>query len=140
MYTVSTVQEQVYEERKRISTPKDVQVLMTEHFDPHKERFYVLLLNTKNELLKVDLVSVGSLNASIAHPREILKSAILESAASIILVHNHPTGDPTPSNEDVEFSRRMAKCCELMGIALLDHVIVGNGTGCFASLKEKGVF
>jgi DNA repair protein RadC len=103
-----------------------------------REHFYAVLLNTKNEVLALELVSVGSLNASIVHPREILKPAILASAASIVLVHNHPSGDPTPSAEDVEFTRRFAKCGELIGIQLLDHVIIGDGH--YRSLKEAGVF
>jgi DNA repair protein RadC len=103
-----------------------------------REHFYALLLNTKNEVLAMELVSVGSLNASIVHPREVLKPAILASAASIVLVHNHPSGDPAPSREDVEFTRRFAQCGELMGIELLDHVVVGEDG--FQSLKENGSF
>ncbi len=106
------------------------------HYD--REHFKAALLNTKNQVLKVVTVSIGSLNASIVHPREILKPAISASAASIILVHNHPTGDPAPSKEDVEFTRRFAKCGELIGIQLLDHVIIGCGR--YESLKEAGVF
>ena len=82
--------------------------------------------------------SIGSLNAPIIHPREILKPAILASAACIILVHNHPTGDPAPSTEDVEFTRRFGKCGELIGITLLDHVIIGDDR--YYSLKETGTF
>ena len=82
--------------------------------------------------------SIGSLNAPIIHPREILKPAILASAACIILVHNHPTGHPAPSKEDVKFTRRFAKCGELIGINLLDHVIIGADT--YQSLKESGAF
>ena len=106
------------------------------HYD--KEHFKAALLDTKNQILKIVTVSIGSLNASIVHPREILKPAISASAASIILVHNHPTGDPAPSREDIEFTKRFAKCGELMGIQLLDHVIVGSGR--YQSLKESGVF
>ena len=106
------------------------------HYD--REHFKAALLNTKNQVLKIVTVSIGSLNASIVHPREILKPAICASAASIILVHNHPTGDPAPSTEDVEFTRRFAKCGELIGIQLLDHVIIGSGR--YQSLKEAGVF
>jgi DNA repair protein RadC len=106
------------------------------HYD--REHFKAALLNTKNQVLKIVTVSIGSLNASIVHPREILKPAISASAASIILVHNHPTGDPAPSREDVEFTRRFAKCGDLIGIQLLDHVIIGSGR--FQSLKEAGVF
>jgi DNA repair protein RadC len=103
-----------------------------------REHIYALLLNTKNVLISVELISIGSLNATIIHPREILKPAIIASAASIILVHNHPTGDPTPSREDVEFTRRFDKCGKLIGIDLLDHIVIGNGH--FYSLKEHGSF
>ncbi|UCG53080.1 MAG: DNA repair protein RadC [Candidatus Latescibacterota bacterium] len=106
------------------------------HYD--REHFKAALLDTKNQILRIVTVSIGSLNASIVHPREILKPAIAASAASIILVHNHPTGDPSPSKEDVEFTRRFAKCGELMGIQLLDHIIIGSGR--YQSLKESGVF
>lgn len=122
-----------------VSGPSEVATLFMDemkHYD--KEHFKAALLNTKNQILKVVTVSIGSLNASVVHPREILKPAISASAASIILVHNHPTGDPAPSKEDVEFTRRFAKCGELIGIQLLDHVIIGSGG--YRSLKEAGVF
>jgi DNA repair protein RadC len=106
------------------------------HYD--REHFKAAFLNTKNQILRIVTVSIGSLNASIVHPREIFKPAISASAASIILVHNHPTGDPSPSKEDVEFTRRFAKCGDLMGIQLLDHIIIGSGR--YRSLKESGVF
>ncbi len=122
-----------------IRGPEDIAGIFMEemkHLD--REHFKAALLNTKNRILKVVTVSIGSLNASIVHPREILKPAISASAASIVLVHNHPTGDPTPSQEDVEFTRRFAKCGDLIGIKLLDHVIIGAGR--YRSLKETGVF
>lgn len=122
-----------------IKTPRDIaRIFMDEmkHFD--REHFKAAYLNTKNQVLKIVTVSIGSLNASIVHPREILKPAISASAASIILVHNHPTGDPTPSREDIEFTNRFAKCGELIGIELLDHVIIGAGK--YKSLKEGGFF
>lgn len=122
-----------------IRGPGDVAALFMDemrHFD--KEHFRAALLNTKNRILRVVTVSIGSLNASIVHPREILKPAISASAASIILIHNHPTGDPTPSNEDIEFTKRFAKCGELIGIQLLDHIIIGAGR--YQSLKESGAF
>lgn len=122
-----------------IHGPGDVaQLFMEEMRHLDREHFRAALLNTKNQILKVVTVSIGSLNASIVHPREILKPAIMASAASIILVHNHPTGDPTPSREDVEFTRRFAKCGELLGIQLLDHIVIGAGR--FNSLKEAGAF
>jgi DNA repair protein RadC len=99
-----------------------------------REVFFCLLLNTKNRVKRIHVISIGSLNASIVHPREILRPAIKYAAASIVLAHNHPTGDPAPSREDIQFTCRMGKCCELMGIELLDHVILGSRR--FYSLKE----
>jgi len=122
-----------------IKAPKDVARLFMDemkHYD--REHFKAAFLNTKNQIIKVVTVSIGSLNASIVHPREILKPAIAASAASIVLVHNHPTGDPSPSREDVEFTRRFARCGELIGIELLDHIVIGADR--FQSLKETGYF
>ncbi len=122
-----------------VKTPGDVaRIFMDEmkHYD--KEYFKAAFLNTKNQIIKVVTVSIGSLNASIVHPREILKPAISASAASIILIHNHPTGDPAPSREDIEFTKRFAGCGELIGIELLDHIIIGSER--FQSLKEGGYF
>lgn len=122
-----------------VRSPGDVaRVFMDEmkHYD--KEHFKAAFLNTKNQIIRTVTVSIGSLNASIVHPREILKPAISASAASIVLVHNHPTGDPTPSREDIEFTRRFARCGELIGIDLLDHVIIGADR--WESLKEGGYF
>ena len=122
-----------------IKAPQDIARLFMDemrHYD--REHFKAAFLNTKNQLIKTVTVSIGSLNASIVHPREILKPAISTSAASIVLVHNHPTGDPTPSKEDIDFTSRFAKCGELIGIELLDHVVIGAGR--YYSLKEGGYF
>ncbi|MBI4720628.1 MAG: DNA repair protein RadC [Chitinivibrionia bacterium] len=122
-----------------IRSPRDIAKIFLDEMKYYdKEYFKAAYLNTKNSILKVETISIGSLNASIVHPREILKPAISVSAASIVLVHNHPTGDPTPSKEDIEFTRRFAQCGELIGIELLDHVIIGAGT--YRSLKELGTF
>jgi DNA repair protein RadC len=91
-----------------------------------KEHFIALHLSSKNRLLCLEIVSVGSLNASIVHPREVYKSALLSSAAAIVFVHNHPSGDPTPSREDIELTARLKEASELLGIRLLDHVIIGT--------------
>jgi len=124
---------------RRVKTPQDIaRVFMDEMKHHDREHFLAAFLNTKNQIIRVETVSIGSLNASIVHPREILKPAISASAASIILIHNHPTGDPSPSREDIEFTRRFAKCGELIGIELLDHVIIGAGR--YQSLKEAGHF
>ncbi|HET6349472.1 MAG TPA: DNA repair protein RadC [Candidatus Krumholzibacteria bacterium] len=122
-----------------IRAPRDIaRMFMDEMKDYDREHFKAAFLNTKNRVIRVVTVSIGSLNASIVHPREILKPAIAASAASIILVHNHPTGDPTPSREDIEFTRRFAKCGDLIGIELLDHIVIGSDR--FQSLKEAGYF
>lgn len=91
-----------------------------------KEHFLALHLDGKNKLVCIDHISAGSLSASIVHPREVFKSVLLSSASSIILVHNHPSGDTTPSREDLEITRRLKEGADLLGIRLLDHVIIGD--------------
>ena len=92
-----------------------------------KEMFVTLHLDGKNRILCMDQVSIGSLNQSIVHPREVFKTACLSNAAAIILVHQHPTGDPAPSSEDIAITRRLKEAGEIMGIKVLDHIIVGDG-------------
>jgi DNA repair protein RadC len=103
--------------------------------DLKKEQFRVLLLDTKNKIIKDELISQGSLNSSLVHPREVINPAIRSSAASVIFLHNHPSGDPEPSMDDIEVTRRLCKTCDIVGIAVLDHIIVGHG-GYF-SFKQK---
>lgn len=91
-----------------------------------KEYFFTLHLDGKNRIVCIDQVSVGSLNQSIVHPREVFKTALLSSAAALILIHNHPTGDPTPSREDLEITRRLREAGEILGIKILDHIIIGD--------------
>lgn len=93
-----------------------------------KEQFHILLLDSKNRILREVLISEGSLTQSIVHPREVFTQAVRDSAAAVILVHNHPSGDPTPSREDREITRRLKEAGELLGIRVLDHVIVGDQT------------
>ena len=100
------------------------------------EEFHVLLLNARHEVLRRVLVSRGSLNASIVHPREVFRPAIIASAASMVLVHNHPSGDPEPSEEDVAITRRLAQVGDVHGITVLDHVVVAKGG--FVSLRARG--
>ena len=102
-----------------------------------KEHFAVLLLNTKNHVLAMPVISVGTLSASIVHPREVFQAAISHAAASMILVHNHPSGDPTPSSEDIAVTRRMVEAGKVMDIPVLDHIILGDDK--FISLKEEGM-
>jgi DNA repair protein RadC len=126
------------ESRPVIYSPEDIaKLLMTEMRWLQKEYFKILLLNTKNQVLASPIISVGSLNASIVHPREVFKEAIRCSAAAIILVHNHPSGDPSPSVEDISITKRLSEVGKLMDIAVLDHVIIGDGK--YVSLKEKGI-
>lgn len=91
-----------------------------------REHFLVLLLNARHEVLSREIVSIGSLNASIVHPREVFKPAVVASAASIVLVHNHPSGDPEPSEEDLSITKRLVKVGDLLGIAVLDHVVIAR--------------
>jgi len=103
-----------------------------------KEHFLALLLDTRNRLIKVAEISVGSLDSSIVHPREVFKEAISASAASVIFVHNHPSGDPEASEDDIKLTKRLAEVGEIVGIDVLDHIIVGDKD--YLSLKGKGLF
>ena len=102
-----------------------------------KEHFFCIYLNTRNEVIKKELVSVGNLNTSVIHPREIFRSAIRESANTVILVHNHPSGNPEPSSEDVQITKIIIEAGRLMGIQVLDHVVIGEGT--HISMAERGI-
>ena len=102
-----------------------------------REHFVVLALDARHRPIGCHTVSVGSLSASIVHPREVFKFAILANAAAVILAHNHPSGDPTPSHDDVELTRRLRDAGELVGIAVLDHVVVADGT--WLSFRERGL-
>ncbi len=121
-----------------IHGPEDVARFAMPHFRHEtKEHFAVLLLNTKNHILAMPVISQGSLTASVVHPREVFEAAVRHSAASMILLHNHPSGDPSPSREDIAVTERLVKAGQIMDIPVLDHVIIGNDS--FASLKEKGL-
>ena len=118
--------------------PEDAYKLVRKQIEnADREHFLVILLSSKNTVLGIETVSVGTLNASVVHPREVLKPAVGNSAAAIVLVHNHPSGVPTPSNEDIAITKRIQKAGEILGIDVLDHVIVGKGT--YQSLKELGI-
>ena len=120
-----------------IKSPEDVaELLMDELRHLKQEVFVCLYLNTKNQVIGHERVTTGSLNSSIVHPREIFKGALKRSSASIICAHNHPSGDPHPSREDIEVTRRLVNAGEILGIEVLDHVIIGDNT--YYSLKEKG--
>ncbi|TSB46233.1 RadC family protein [Alkalicoccobacillus porphyridii] len=124
-------------EKYVIRSPEDVSNLVMEEMRFLKqEHFVCLYLNTKNQLLFKHTVFIGSLNASIVHPREVFKEALRRSSASIICLHNHPSGDPTPSREDIDVTKRLYEAGRVLGIELLDHIIIGDRT--FISLKEQG--
>ena len=121
---------------KKISRSKDVFDLFHERLkDKKQEEFYVLMLNSKNNIVSEKLITKGILDASIVHPREIFKEAIKNSASKIILVHNHPSGDPSPSSEDLEITKKLQEAGQMVDIKVLDHVIIGNGS--YFSLKER---
>lgn len=126
-----------YPERKIDSPKKVYELAKTFIGDADREELLVITLNTKNEINAVQIASKGSLNNSIATPREILKLAILTNSASFIICHNHPSGVVEPSREDCLITERIKRCSEMMDIKLLDHIIVGENR--FISLKDKGI-
>ncbi|MFS8540999.1 MAG: DNA repair protein RadC, partial [Tissierellales bacterium] len=114
-----------------------VELLMEQMRYLKKEHFKVVLLDTKNQIISIEEISVGSSNASIVHPREVFNVAIRKSANSIILVHNHPSGDPTPSKEDIDITHRLVEAGDIIGIRVLDHIIIGDNK--YVSLNEKNI-
>ena len=124
--------------RDFINSPADVSRLMMEEMRYYdREHFCGLYLDRKGGLLVKEDISVGSLSSTVVHAREVFKTAVKCSAASIILVHNHPSGDPSPSKEDIEITRRLVQAGSIMGIDVIDHLIIGQEKCC--SLKEKGI-
>ncbi|HEX7057899.1 MAG TPA: DNA repair protein RadC [Bacilli bacterium] len=121
-----------------VRSPHDVaQFIMEDLRYLQQEHFICLFLNTKNHIIGQETLSIGSLNSTIVHPREVFRAAIKRSSASIICAHNHPSGDPTPSQEDIRLTKRLMEAGELIGIDVLDHLIIGDGH--FISLKEQGL-
>ncbi len=122
-----------------VKTPEDVNSLLKARLRwKKKEYFLALLLDTRNQLIKVSEIAIGSLDTSIVHPREVFKEAISASAAAVIFVHNHPSGDPEASEDDIKLTKRLAEAGELVGIEVLDHIIIGDKK--FLSLKREGLF
>ncbi len=121
-----------------IRSPRDVSDLLSEQLRYlQKEHFVCLFLNTKNVVIAQETLSIGSLNAAVVHPREVFRAAIKCSSASIICAHNHPSGDPTPSKEDVQLTQRLIEAGSIVGIDVLDHIVIGDGQ--YVSLKERGL-
>ena len=139
IYKLKMIKEDTVEYSDTIKSPCDVAALAREVLGMHEmaeENFIILCLNTKNKIAGVHPVSIGSLNASIVHPREVFKAALLNNANGIICLHNHPSGDPEPSRDDIEITHRLVNAGNILGIKVFDHVIIGDGR--YISLKEQG--
>lgn len=140
-YSIRLVKEKAarYDVANKMGSPLEVWKIATEILQLHEmaeEVFSIIALNTKSEVIGLFEVSRGTLDSSLVHPREVFKRALLINAASIILLHNHPSGNPKPSPEDIRLTKRLKDAGELLGIQVLDHVIIGDG---YFSLKEKGM-
>lgn len=120
-----------------IRCPRDVYHLSLDLVSKEQEHFVVFFLNTKNRVIGRKVISIGTLNTSFAHPREVFRAAIENGSASIICVHNHPSGDPSPSHDDIEVTKRLMEAGRIIGIDVLDHVIVAKDG--WVSLKERGI-
>jgi DNA repair protein RadC len=128
----------VAESRAVIREPQDAaDLLMPELRDQGQERFKGIFLNLKNEVLKITTITVGTLDASLISPRELFREALAFNSASVVIAHNHPSGDPTPSKEDITITKRLVQAGEYIGIQVLDHMIIGDGR--WVSLKERGL-
>lgn len=147
VYSLQRVRESngSYDVQRKIRQPIDLlgyaeNVLQMQNLA--QEHFVILSCDTKNNIIAINTVFIGSLNASIVHPREVFGALVLNSAAAFFCIHNHPSGDPTPSKEDIEMTKRLVECGKIMGIELLDHFIVGddgNGRLQYKSLREQGI-
>jgi DNA repair protein RadC len=105
--------------------------------DKAKEHFKLILLNPRNKIIGISTISIGTLNASLVHPREVFKDAIVHSAASVVLAHNHPSGDPEPSEDDLKITKKLVESGKILGIEVIDHIIIGKNNFC--SYKERGL-
>lgn len=124
------------EQKISFGSPKEVADMMMEEMRYlDREHFKALFLNTKNTIICCETISIGSLNSSIVHPREVFKTAIKRSAASLILLHNHPSGNPQPSAQDIAVTQRLSEAGKLLGIEILDHIVIGDGI--YVSMKEE---
>lgn len=129
-----------YNNNFTVSSPKAVGVLLNDLYDLENEpceNVIMLMLDTKNKVIGTHLVSKGTVNACLIDPRTVLQVALLGNAVSIIVAHNHPSGDPSPSKEDIHITKRLNDACKIVGVSLLDHIIIGHGRQM--SLKEEGV-
>lgn len=128
--------------KERVRTPEDVAGICNDLRELAQESFHVLLLNAKNILMNRHMVSLGIADASLVHPREVFRPAIVEGAHALVLVHNHPSGDPTPSAEDIRITRQLIETGKVTDIRVLDHIIIGRKTDStpgLVSLREAGL-
>jgi DNA repair protein RadC len=141
IYRVSLVREsRLHCYNKQIRSSADASTLLHTYLaDVDREHFVVLMLDQKNKVIGIHTVSIGSLTASVVHPREVFKPAILSNAAAIILAHNHPSGQTQPSQEDRVLTVRLVTAGKLLGISILDHVIIGDGTSAYFSFADEGL-
>ena len=149
-YTTAMMQLPLVKESsgERVKTPEDACRLCGDISQLAQETFQILCLNAKNYLTNRHMITLGLVDASLVHPREVMRPAIIESASAIVLIHNHPSGDPTPSAEDIRITRQLIEAAKIVDIKLLDHVIIGrpsNGTKAtennkaFISMRENGL-
>ena len=152
-YTTAMIQLPLVKETKgdRVRTPEDIYRVCSDLGQLAQETFQILCLDTKNNLMNQHMITLGLVDASLVHPREVLRPAIVESAGALVLVHNHPSGDPTPSAEDIRITKQLIQAARIVDIRLLDHVIIGrcvhgftvNSTDpngrCYLSLREEGL-
>lgn len=132
------------EKKKRISTVEDVIMYVSDYYslylrDSKNEFFNIILLDSRNKVIRHIEISKGSSTASVVEPKEIIMQATLKGASSIILVHNHPSGEPEPSRDDIETTNKIVKACDLVGLRVLDHIIIGKNTDDYVSFLEKGL-
>lgn len=141
VYKVQLVREATTEGPKAIRSPKDAaDILETYLTGADREHFVVLLMDTKHKVRGVHTASIGGLSAAVVHPRDIFKAAILANSAAVILGHNHPSGDPTPSREDIDVTRRLTEAGKLLGVEVLDSLVVGGeGSVKYVSFREKSL-
>lgn len=128
--------------KERIRSPEEAARVCVDIRELAQEAFHVLMLNSKNCLINRVMVTVGIVDASLVHPREVFRQAVAENAAAVVLVHNHPSGDPSPSAEDVRITRQLIEAGKIMGITVQDHVIIGRETESskgFLSMRESGL-
>lgn len=124
-------------DRDRVTSPADIAALFMEKLRYHnEEHFYVLMINAKGEIIEQAETSIGDLCSTVIHPREVFSKAIKRSAASVVFIHNHPSGDPTPSQQDIDTTQRLVQAADILGINVLDHIVIGDGE--YISLKSCG--